>query len=99
MLLTHQRRDGYSRSPSIPQIGCDPWWTISSSPNNFGSQPLAAMHCFGNGPAAVLEAGPGHPQRPADHDVRDLVFIPVGLRLESCRYRPVRPPPREPRCA
>src|SRR5689334_21723527 len=63
---------------------------LGEQPGDLGFEPVPAL-----GPPAwraagpLVEPGPGHPQRPAGHRVRDTVLLPLGGDERGHRYRPI----------
>src|SRR5215813_11287004 len=96
-LLAHQRGDGVLAHPParLAQVGGDPRRPVlalmlGEQAGDLGFEPIAALRPRRQRPAAPLvEPGPGHPQRPAGHHVRDAVIVPLGGDERGHRYRPI----------
>src|SRR5262249_61090168 len=81
--------------PRLGQVGGDPRRPVlalmlGEQAGALGFEPIAALRPRRQRPAAPLvEPGPGHPQRPAGHHVRDAVIVPLGGDERGHRYRPI----------
>src|SRR5262249_20240775 len=93
--LAHQRAAGVLPPPParLAQVGGDPRRPVlalmlGEQAGDLGFEPIAALRPRRQRPAAPLvEPGPGHPQRPAGHHVRDAVIVPLGGDERGHRYR------------